>query len=580
MLDSAFFSEFLVVLMAATVVAFLCERLRVPAVIGFLLAGALIGPKGFGILSDLQDIYILAELGMIFLMLTIGLEFSFDRLRGLAKLSFVGGFAQIALTILISIVFARLVGWTLYQGFILGSVIALSSTAVVLKYLIDRGEVDTQHGRIAVAILVFQDLAVAPLLIFITALGATTGSLGVALVSSALKAVLLVATVLLFSRYVLPPLAHWMSLSRSREIFLLSAIIICFGCAWLSAWLGLSAAIGAFFAGIMLANTDYGQQITGEIAPFRHIFISIFFVSIGLLFDFGFVFSNFPIVVLVTALVLVLNCFLVTVIVMCFGYPPRVALTTGVILAQIGEFSFLLLEASRKMNLLDSFFYQTILSSAVLTMLFTPVLFYVVPFIIQWCEKVPLFGMPPVASAVGSCEREGLKDHVILCGYGVVGHDVAYALKEENIPVFVIDMNPRNIKAARADGINALYGDAANREVLKKAGIERAKVMVLSFGDQTGITEIIKLVERMNPDITLIVRTRFEKDVSRLYELGADVVVMEELEVSLDLTRAALTHFSVDAHKMEDYLKKIRARKEFLVEQAIFRNVMKKTDNP
>jgi CPA2 family monovalent cation:H+ antiporter-2 len=579
MFETPFFSEFLVVLIAATGVAFLCERLRIPAVVGFLLAGSLIGPKGLGILSDIGSIHSLAELGMIFLMLTIGLEFSFDRIRGLAKLTFAGGFAQIALTILVSVLFARVVGWSPYEGFILGSVIALSSTAVVLKSLIDRGEVDTQYGRAAVAILIFQDLAVAPLLIFITAFGRASGAIGPTLAFSALKAAGLVAGIVFIARYVLPRAAHWIAASRSREIFLLSAVIVCFGSAWTSHALGLSAALGAFFAGLMLANTDYRYQIIGEIAPFRHIFISIFFVSIGLLFDIGFVLSNLPMVGLVTVLILAVNACLVIPIVMFFGYPPRVAVMAGLVLAQIGEFSFLLLEAGRKLDLLDPLFYQTLLSGAVFTILLTPFLFQIAPVLIRFFERMPFFGIRPAEDA-DSQTREAMKGHVLLCGYGIAGRDVAYALNEEQVPVVVIDMSPRHVKLAREAGLSALYGDAANGEVLKKAGIERAKAVILSSGDQTALAEIIKLIERMNPEVSLIVRTRFERDVSRLYELGADLVVMEELEVSLELTRAALGHLGVEKEKAEGYMKTIRARKEFLIEQAIFRDAMRSGGGP
>ena len=574
MFNSTFFSEFLIVLIAATAVAVSFDRLRLPAIMGFLVVGAVLGPGGMGVLSDLESIHNLAELGLIFLMLTIGLEFSFERLRGLGRIAFLGGPAQILLSIFFSVVLARLLGWTFYQGFILGSVIALSSTAMVLKYLIDRGETDSQHGRIAVAILVFQDLAVAPLLILITAFGQTTGPVASALAFSAIKAGVLLAAVIGFARFVLPRFMHWVTLGRSREVFLLAVVILCFGSAWLSSRWGLSPAIGAFFAGLMLANTDYGHQITGEIAPLRHIFVSFFFVSIGLLFDFTFTLTHFPVIAVVTGLVLVLNSVLVTALVMLFGYPPRVALTTGIILSQIGEFSFLLLEASHKTGFLGSFFYQVILSSAVLTIFLTPFLFGLLPPIARICERIPFLGMPPALRKKEAEEVPPLTDHVILCGYGIAGRDVAFAFGEENIPFIVIDMHLNNIRAAREQKVNVLYGDAANEEVLKKAGIGRAKAMITSFGDQTGLSLIIRLAQRLNPDVTLIVRTRFEKDVSLLYELGADIVVMEELEVSIELTRVTLDHFGTDPERKEAHLKKIRARKELLIEQSIFKRAL------
>jgi len=281
--------ELLIVLLAATVIALVFERLRLQAVLGFLLAGALIGPHGLGILSDLEKIHELADIGMIFLMLTIGLEFSFARLHGLKKIAILGGSAQIGVSIGLSILFARWMGWPVYQGFVLGSVISLSSTAVVFRNLLDRAELESQHGRIAVAFLLFQDLAVGPLLIFITAFGHPAGSMAASIALSLAKAGLLLGGLWIVSVYCLPKVMRWVAFAKSREIFLLASVLLCFGVSWISAELGLSAALGAFFAGLMLANTDYHYQISGEITPFRHIFISIFFVSIGLLFDLGLV---------------------------------------------------------------------------------------------------------------------------------------------------------------------------------------------------------------------------------------------------------------------------------------------------
>lgn len=567
-------SELLIVLLAATAIALVFERLRLQAVLGFLLAGAVIGPHGLGVLSDIGRIHELAEIGMIFLMLTIGLEFSFERLQGLKKLAILGGTAQIALSIALSILFARWMGWTVYQGFVLGSVIALSSTAVVFRNLLDRAELDTQHGRIAVAFLVFQDLAVGPLLIFITSFGQPADSMAASIAASLAKAALLLGILLVISKYFLPKIMRWIALSRSREIFLLASVLLCFGTSWVSAQLGLSAALGAFFAGMMLANTEYHYQISGEITPFRHIFISIFFISIGLLFDAGFVFSNMTTVLPLVGLVLVVNWVVITVVVLAFGYPPRVAVITGVILSQIGEFSFLLLDTAKKGSLIDDVLFQNILSAAVITIFLTPFLFNLVPWLMRMTGKIAIFGVAPHETNRGHREKtRRLKDHIILCGYGTAGQDLAAALMLEKVPFVVVDMNPQNVQKARDHELQVVYGDAMNEHLLKEVAIEKAKAIVISFGDASSIAEIVRAVRRMSPETMIVLRTRFERDVAWMYDLGADVVVMEELEVSLELTRAILGHLEIGPDILKTHLDRIRARKEFLVEQSILKKL-------
>ncbi len=567
-------SDLLIVLFAATAIALLFERLRLQAVLGFLLAGSVIGPHGLRLLSDIDRIHDMAEVGMIFLMLSIGLEFSFRRLQGLKKLAILGGSAQIGLSILLSILFARSLGWTSYQGFVLGSVIALSSTAVVFRNLLDRAELDSQHGRIAVAILVFQDLAVGPLLIFINSFGQPAESVFFEVVLSLGKASLLLGGLLVISRFFLPKLMRWIALSRSKEIFLLATVLLCFGASWASAQLGLSAALGAFFAGIMLANTDYHHQIAGEITPFRHIFVSIFFISIGLLFDVGFVVTNAHIVLPLVGLVLFVNCIVITVIVMAFGYPPRVAVVTGVILSQIGEFSFLLLETAKKGGMINDIFYQTILSASVLTIFLTPFLFGMIPALMRLTGKIPFFGLAPEPPSLAQRENtRRLRDHVVLCGYGTAGQDLAAALLLEGTPFVVVEMNPQNIRRAREHGLPVIYGDALNEKVLNEVAVDKAKAIVISFGEASSHGQIVRTLRRLAPDVMIVLRARYERDVAWLYELGADVVVMEELEVSSELLRVILGQLGLQPEIIKTHLARIRARKEFLVEQSILKKL-------
>lgn len=575
MANAVFLNELLLVLMMATAAAILFEKLRLPAILGFLLTGVIIGPHGLGILSNGEHIRSLAELGVVLLMLTIGLEFSFDRLRGMQNIAVLGGALQILISIVLSLAFGWWRGWSFYEGFCLGSVIALSSTAIVLKYLMDRGEIDTPHGRIAISILIFQDLAVVPLMIFLSAFGHSMGSVGVELSFALMKTVLLLASAFIFSRFLLPQLLHRVAVIRNREILFLFSVVVCLGMAWLSAALGLSMAIGALLAGFMFANTNFSHQLIGDIIPFRHLFVSIFFVSIGLLFNLTFFFQHIGLVFLVMSLVLFINFFIITLIIMAFGFPPRVAVVTGIILSQIGEFSFLLIEMARGSGHISQELYQVLLSTAFMTMLMTPLMFASIPLVLKILGKFIIFGVPPKDWLRTDRVLTSLSGHVILCGFGPTGRDLANAFVTEKIPFVVIEMNPFKVREAKKLHMKVVYGDASNREVMKRVGIARAKAVVVSFPDTLGMTQIIRVVQDLNPSVTLAVRTRYESQTAHLYELGADIVVMEEWEASHELNRVVLEQLDVSAERVEQHLNRIRARKEMVVEEAIFRRMAK-----
>jgi len=569
--NSQFLTGFLTILVSATLVAILFERLRLPSILGFLLAGVIIGPHGFRLVSDVENIHQLAGFGVVLLMLTIGLEFSLDRLKGSKQIAIIGGTLQILLSIALAIGFSAWRHWTLNEGFFLGSIIALSSTAIVLKYLMDRGELDTQYGRVALSILIFQDLAVVPLMIFTTGLGGGTGSIIHALGWAFLKTALLITGVIMFSRLVLERLMHRVAARGNREIVFLTAVVICLGIAWVSGELGLSLGIGAFFAGLMFANTDFGDELLGEFVPFRYIFVSIFFVSIGLLFDLDFTIQHFGVVIATLGLVLVVNFVVMTVIIMFFGLPLRIAMAVGIILSQVGEFSFLLLEVARSSSAINPYLYQVILSTAFLTMVMTPFLFYLVPIVNRISERISLFGIPAAEWTKSVKATRGLKDHIILCGYGPSGQDLAQTFLEEKIPFILIEMNPAKVKEARKHEIKVIYGDAANKEVMKRAGIRHARAVVISFPSTIGIEQIIRVVQRLNSNVMLAVRTQYEQEMPKLYALGADIVVMEEWQASYELNRLVLEYFEVPREKIDRHLDRIHSRKELAIEEAILK---------
>ena len=361
------------------------------------------------------------------------------------------------------------------------------------------------------------------------------------------------------------------------KYFLLTAVFIILGVAWLGGHLGLSMAIGAFFAGVIFADTDFGNRLVSETIAFRHIFVSLFFVSIGLLFDPWFAASNFIFISAVVGLILIVNCVVTALVVISFGYSLRIALAAGIILAQIGEFSFLLLEVARRGEGIDQFFYQTLLSSAFITMFLTPVLFMLLPGLLQLSGRIPLFGKPLSRSRVApeiSCMD--IAEHVILCGLGPLGMDLARAFREQGILFIIIEMNHRLVLEAKNLSFPVLYGDAANEEILKKAGIQRAKSLVVTFADPTSMAQIVRVVQVLNPNVFVAVRSRFERDVPWLYELGVDAVVMEELEASCELNRIILEHLEIESQQIDRYLNRIRQRKELTIETAIFKRMQKK----
>ncbi len=567
-----FFTEFLLVIVVATWVAVIFDRLRLPAVLGFLLAGLVIGPQGFSLLSSTENIHHLAEMGVVLLMFTIGLEFSVDHLRGVKNIAIWGGSLQILISIGLSLLFTLWSSLTLYQGFVLGSVIALSSTALVLKYLIDRGEVGTEHGRIAISILIFQDLAILPLMIFTSGLSLSTDQLAQNLFFAFLKTSGLILFVIVFSRYVLPHLLRQIAMSRSREIFFLTSIVICLGMAWVSGQLGLSFAVGAFIAGFMFANTDYKSQIMGDVIPFRHVFVSIFFVSIGLLFDIHFAIEHILTVVTVFSFVLFINFVLMSLLIVAFGYPPRVALAAGIMLSQIGEFSFLIIESARNAQGIDEYLYQLLLSVAFMTLLITPFLFSLVPVVLRISENIPFFGLPPRNWKKSKLEKNiALKNHYIICGFGKAGEDLAMTLKEEKVPFLIIEMNPQKVKKAKKLRMKAIYGDAANEEVIKRAGIKKAKALIVSYVDPFGVGQMIRISQGLNEDAEIVVRTRYERDVAKLYDLGADTVIIEEWQSSYELNRIILSQLEISEKKINHHLDRIQSRKELLVEEAILK---------
>ncbi|HYE95528.1 MAG TPA: cation:proton antiporter [Rubricoccaceae bacterium] len=556
-----FLYDLVVVFAAAIVLAYVCYRLRLVPIAGFLIAGVLVGPHALGLVSDPEIVEVLAEVGVILLLFTIGVEFSLEKLTRIARDIFVGGGLQVGLTVGLVAAGLATVGVAWSAGIYTGFLVALSSTAIVLGVLADRRETDSPVGRLVLAVLIFQDLAVVAMVLFVPVLAGEAATAGeLALVFG--KAAVLVAAVLVLARRVVPPLLARVAHTRRQELFLLAVVAVCFGTAALSAVAGVSLALGAFLAGLVVSASAYSEQALSEVLPLRVLFSAVFFVSVGMLLDVGFLVTHPLLVLGAAAGVVLLKLVLTGVSVLALGYPVRLAAAVGLVLAQIGEFSFVLERAGAEAGLspagLGETGSQAFIAATVLLMLLTPFLMQGAPALSALLDRTPLrrLGREP---AEPSDVARALEDHVILVGYGLAGQRLVRVLQPQGIPFEVVEMNPAAVDRLRAAGVPALWGDASRQVILEHAGAQRAKLLVVAINDPEATPRIVQAAHLLNPTLQIIVRTRFVHEVERLVRLGADVVVPEELETTVRLFTHVLGAYMVPPEETERLVQALRA---------------------
>src|SRR5919108_981104 len=537
----------------------LSHRLRIPAIVGLLLTGIVVGPYGLGLVHDIHVVESLAEVGVILLLFTIGIEFSLKALVSLKRIVGIAGTLQVGLSVAATYLAARLLGRSNGEAVLWGFLLALSSTAIVLKLMGERGEMDSPQGRIAVGVLIFQDLSVVPMMLLIPVLAgvkdASRASLGWVLA----KALGVVLAVLVGARVVIPPVLHQVVRTRSRELFILSIVLLCFGAAWLSALAGLSLALGAFVAGILISESDYGQQALSDVLPLRDLFSSLFFVSVGMLLNVGFALQHAVTIVLIV-IAIVLGKFITgAVATLALRYPLRTMVLTGLALAQIGEFSFVIARAGLVSGLIGEEMYQVFVAAAVITMLAAPFLLRVAPVVADRAARLPLArqlaGRPRLD---GEVRRMPLKDHVIIAGFGVNGRNVARSLAAANISYVVLEMNPETVRVERGKGTPIVYGDAAHEAVLRHAHIETARVVVVAISDAAATRRVVELARRLNPGVYVIARTRYSQEVGPLSALGANEAIPEEFETSIEIFARVLRRYLVPREDIERQIAAIR----------------------
>lgn len=552
-----FLDEMVALLLAAVAIAYVCYRLRLVPIAGFLIAGVVIGPSALGLVSERELVDALAEVGVVLLLFTIGIEFSLEKLGRLRQAIFVGGGIQVGAGIGVVTALVVMAGGSWTVGIYTGCLVALSSTAIVLGLLNERAETETTVGRLALAMLIFQDLAIVLMVLAIPVLaGEATEPADLAGVAG--TAALLVGGVLVLARRLVPPLLAAVARTRRQELFLLTVVTICFGTAAVSAMAGVSLALGAFLAGLVVSESHYSELALSDILPLRVIFSAVFFVSVGMLLDLGFLVANLPLVLAAAAGVVLIKTLTVGAGVVALGYPIRISAVAGVTLAQIGEFSFVLERAGRDAGLspagLGEIGGQVFLAATVLLMVLTPFAVQAAPRI----DRLLARGARPVRDEADA-NAPKLEDHVVLVGFGPAGRRVARVLGEAGIPFAVIDFNPAAVDELRREGGAAIFGDASRPHILESAGMERAKLMVVVIHDAGATRRIVQVGRHLNPTAQIVVRTRFLHEIESLQRIGADVVIPEEMETTVRIFAQVLGAYMVPSAEINRYVNELRA---------------------
>lgn len=559
------FTDVIVILLLSVAVILAFSRLKLPSIIGFLVTGVLAGPTAFGLISAHTEVDFLAEIGVILLMFTIGLEFSLKSLAKIQRAVFLGGSLQVGLTVLITYLLATQMGFDTVPAVFLGFVISLSSTAIVLKLLQTRLEMETPHGRVVLAMLIFQDLIVVPMMLVTPLMAGIGGNVWVELGIMLAKMAAVLGAVIIGARYVMPRLLFAVAKTRSRELFLLTIIGTCLGVAWATSLAGLSLALGAFMAGLIIAESEYSYEAVSNVMPFREIFASFFFVSVGMLLDLNFLAEN-PFIVLAIALgVIALKFGMAALAAWALRLPFRTVILVGLSLAQVGEFAFILSKTGISAGVMSPSTYQYFLAVSLFTMALTPFVLMLGRPLERALKRTPL--PQKVRERIKTYEQNAelpaeqsakLHDHLLVIGFGLNGRNLVKAAQFAHIPYAIIENNAVTVRQEREKGQPIIYGDAAQEHVLEHCHIDTARVVVVAISDPPSTRRIISTLRRLNPTANIIVRTRYVKETEELRRLGASEVIPEELETSVEIFSRVLAKYLVPLHEIERFVGEMR----------------------
>jgi CPA2 family monovalent cation:H+ antiporter-2 len=564
-MDLSLIQDIVVLFGLSVVVTLLFQKIKQPTLLGYLMTGIISGPYGLSLIKGTAEVDHMAEIGVIFLLFLIGIEFSLKQLIAIKKAVFVGGTIQALTTILIIAVAYYCLSGNWNKSLFIGFLFSLSSTAIVLKILADKGEMHSPHARLTLAILIFQDLLVVPMVLITPLLVGAEDNMVRSLIELAVKMVFVLVLVFAGARYIVPKLLFEVAKTRSQDLFILTTILICFSVALLCNSIGLSLALGAFLAGLIISESEYSHQATGNIMPFREIFTSFFFVSIGMLLDLSFLAEHLLWILLLTLLAIVVKTFTASLASVSLKYPPRTSFKTGLALFQVGEFAFILSRSGIEYGLLDEVTNQYFLSVSILTMALTPLLMNYSESISKYTYKLfiparikkrlhQLNAKKPLSDQV----VDKLKNHLIIIGYGINGQNLSKACKFAGIPYIIIEMNPETVRHELKNGEPIMYGDAMQENILEHARIAAARSVVIAISDQKASENVLSTIRRVNRSIYVIVRTRTIKEVSSFLKLGASEVIPEEFETSIEIFTRILNKFLIPKDQINLFVEEVR----------------------
>lgn len=547
------------VLLASLFISVIFRRFQLPIILGYFFVGAMLGPNGLGLIPDIENIKHLAEFGIVFLMFTVGLEFSQPRLFALKHPVFVIGGLQVLFSILITTAIGVMIGMPLIEALVVSGIVAMSSTAIVIKQLSDQLELRSPHGMNAIGILLFQDLAVIPFIILIACLSTSPHvALSTAFLWSFGKGILAICLIALAGRFLLKPLFHFTSKARAMELFTLTVLLVTLTAAWLTDILGLSFALGAFLAGIMLAETEFRHQIEVEIRPFRDILLGLFFITLGMLVDVTHWRETWIWILLLLSALTFGKMLLIIVISRLSGNNTAVALRTGLVLAQGGEFGFAILSLGLSKNIIPNDYGQVILAALVLSIAISPIF-------IRFNKQIAAFFLPQATRLSERYIRQKIlekskevKDHVIICGYGRVGQHVARLLDRGKFFYLGLDTDPELIERAALAGDKVIYGDATHPGILKAARMDKARAVLISINDLRSSIKILSMIRQTHPDMPVIVRCQDEVELMYLKQYGATRVIAETFEEGLSLTHHLFEIMQVPSRKISEMIQDVR----------------------
>lgn len=568
-----FLTELVALFIVSVGIAYICYRLNIVPIVGFLIAGVVIGPNALGLVQDQELVDILAEIGIILLLFTIGIEFSLDKLARIKKAIFLGGGLQVGITVALVAFILSFWGISWNTAIYTGCLVALSSTAIILGLLSDEDKTGTPAGQLSLAILIFQDLIIVLMVLLVPILAGQTQSIS-AIGWILLKAGVLITVVLALAERIVPWILGHVARTRRQELFLLTVVAICFGTAAITSFVGVSLALGAFLAGLVVSESHFSEQAISEILPLRIIFNAVFFVSVGMLLDLSYVIAN-PLIILGTALVVVMLKFVTaTVSMITLRYPVRIIAASGLILAQIGEFSFVLERVGRSAGITPAGMgdagVQTFIAVTVLLMIATPFMFHKSNVFGNLLGKTPLRHLARASSSLTEEKSEiKLEDHVIIVGYGPAGRHLVQVLRDSGIPFIVIEMNPDSVEEMQKESIPVIFGDASRQYILNLAAVKKAKLCVIATNDPDSSPRIIRQARHLNPILQIFVRTRYLSDIEQFESLGADVVVPEEMETTVRLFYHVLGAYMIPQPEIEEHIKTLRAHDYGIVRGSI-----------